>query len=219
MFLLKTYRIETERIVARCYEPSDAKAMSEGILRNVEHLAPWLPWAATQNHDLETVSERIRLFRGNYDIGRDHTMGIWDRQDGSYIGGTGFHLRVGENAYEIGYWIDHRRLRQGLATHVAAALTKVAFVYEGVHRMNIHMHTANLPSKLIPARLGYQLEGRLLQRVPLQSGGYSDIFCYAMLREHFDASDFRDMAVKAFGFDGRPLELLETELPNLKRSE
>lgn len=208
MFLLKSYRIETERIVARCYEPGDAAELSATILRNVTHLAPWLPWAATQNHDLESITERIRLFRGKYDLGQDHVMGVWDRKESRLVGGTGFHIRVGENAYEIGYWIDRDHLRQGLATHVAAALTKVAFEYEGVHRMNIHMQVGNEASKAVPIRLGYRYEGRLLQRVPLQNGGYADIECFAMLREHYDASDWKSMQLTAFGFDGKQLPIM-----------
>ena len=42
--LARTYRIETERLVIRCYEPDDAPKLHEAITRSLDHLRPWLPW-------------------------------------------------------------------------------------------------------------------------------------------------------------------------------
>jgi len=39
------YRIETERLVIRCYEPRDAPLLKEAIDSSLEHLQPWMPWA------------------------------------------------------------------------------------------------------------------------------------------------------------------------------
>lgn len=206
MSLLRIYRLETDRVVLRCYTHEDAPAMSEAILRNHAHLIPWLPWAIKDQHTVPYCLEQIRKFRGNYDLGIDNAMGIFDVRDGRYIGGTGLHPRVGAGAYEIGYWIDQELLGQGFATHVAAALTKAAFEYEGVHRMNIHMQTANSASERIPLRLGYKRDGLIRQRIPTENGQFGDIYAFSMLREEFDASDFKGMPVKAFGFDGKVLD-------------
>ena len=46
--LAKTYRIETERLVIRCYEPGDASKLHEAIIRSLDHLRPWLPWVQPQ---------------------------------------------------------------------------------------------------------------------------------------------------------------------------
>jgi RimJ/RimL family protein N-acetyltransferase len=205
MALLRTYRIETERVVIRCYEPSDAAAMSETILANHEHLIPWMPWAVKGQHTVPFCLELIRSFRGYYDLGKDYRMGVFDRRDGRYIGGTGLHPRVGDGAFEIGYWIDHRVARQEFATHVASALTKTAFEFEGVHRMNIRMQVDNVASQRIPERLGYKREGILRQYIPLGEGKFADVHLFSMLREEFDASDLPQLPVKVFGFDGQAL--------------
>jgi RimJ/RimL family protein N-acetyltransferase len=208
---LRTYRIETERVILRCYEPSDAPAMSETILRNHEHLIRWMPWAVKDQHDVKFCTDLIRKFRGSYDLDKDYAMAVFDIRDGRYIGGTGLHPRVGEGALEIGYWMDERYAGQGFATHIAAALTKVGFEYEGMHRMNIHMQLGNEASERIPMRLGYKREGLLRQWVPLANGSFGDIYYFSMLREEYDASEMKALPVKAFGFDGAQLEIFALE--------
>ncbi len=209
MALLRTYRIETERVILRCYEAADAPAMSEVILRNHDHLNPWMPWAVKDQHTVNFCADLIRTFSGNYHLGIDYPMAMLDARDGRYIGGTGLHARVGLGALEIGYWIDGQYARQGLTTHVAAALTKAAFEYEGVHRMNIHMQVGNIGSERIPQRLGFVREGLMREFNHLSEGKYADIHRFTMLREEYDASDLKSMKLKAFGFDGSEL----TQLP------
>lgn len=203
--LLQTYRIETPRVCIRCYQPDDAEAMSAVILRNSAHLLPWLPWAEEGRHTPEFCRGLLRTFRGQYDLGTDFPMGIWRREDGRYIGGTGLHPRVGEGALEIGYWLDEAVTGQGYATHVAAALTKVCFDYEGLVRVNIHMQVENGASERVPLRLGYKRDGLLRQRIPLGDGRHGDIHYFSMLREDYDASGIAAMELHAFGFAGERL--------------
>jgi RimJ/RimL family protein N-acetyltransferase len=207
MPLVRTYRIETERVIMRPYEPGDAQQMSELILRNHEHLIRWMPWAVKDQHTVPFCLELIRAFRGKYDLGKEYVMAVFDQRDGRFIGGAGFHDRVGEGALEIGYWMDERLAGQGFATHCAAALTKVGFEYEGLNRLNIHMRVGNEPSERIPIRLGYQKEGRLRQRYPVGNGEYEDVYFYSMLREEYDASEIKAMPLRVFGFSGAELDI------------
>jgi hypothetical protein len=43
--LHKTYRIETDRLVIRCYQPSDAAMLLAAITESLDHLRPFMPWA------------------------------------------------------------------------------------------------------------------------------------------------------------------------------
>jgi RimJ/RimL family protein N-acetyltransferase len=205
MPIIKSYRIETERLILRCYAPSDAPAMSEVILRNHAHLHPWMPWAVKDQHTIDFCEDLIRLFRGNFDLGIDQSMGIFLKDSGQYIGGCGLHPRVGPGAFEIGYWVDGAECNKGYAQEAAAGLTKAAFEFEGVHRMNIHMQIGNLPSEAIPPKLGYLKEGTLRQWFPLGEGKFADIHYFSMLREEYDAAALKAMPIKAFGFDGNEL--------------
>ena len=51
--VLKTppYRIVTERLVLRCWEPRDAAALKEAVDASLDHLRPWMPWAQQRAAD------------------------------------------------------------------------------------------------------------------------------------------------------------------------
>ena len=72
--LAKTYKIETERLLIRCYEPSDAKLLKISVDESVAHLLPWMPWAQNEPETIETKMDRPRKFRGQFDLGIDNSM-------------------------------------------------------------------------------------------------------------------------------------------------
>ena len=91
------------------------------------------------------LRRRLRDFRRLFDHGDDWIYGIFTLDGSELIGGGGLHRRVGAEALEIGYWIRASRVRQGLATETAGALTRVAFERCGVIRTEIHVDPANTP--------------------------------------------------------------------------
>jgi RimJ/RimL family protein N-acetyltransferase len=42
--LAKTYRIETKRLVLRCYQPSDAPLLKKSLDDSLPELLPWMHW-------------------------------------------------------------------------------------------------------------------------------------------------------------------------------
>ncbi|MGI8886006.1 MAG: hypothetical protein ACR2G9_03745 [Gaiellaceae bacterium] len=52
------YRIVSERLVIRCWEPLDAPLVKEAIDSSLEHLQPWMPWARAEPQEL---SEKVDL--------------------------------------------------------------------------------------------------------------------------------------------------------------
>lgn len=53
------YRIETKRLVVRCYNPSDAQLLAEAIAASLKHLRPWMPWARDEPESLEDKVKRL----------------------------------------------------------------------------------------------------------------------------------------------------------------
>jgi hypothetical protein len=47
------YRIETERLVVRCYQPSDAQLLADSVAESLEHLKPWMSWAHDEPQPFE----------------------------------------------------------------------------------------------------------------------------------------------------------------------
>src|SRR4051794_9877759 len=64
------YRIETERLVLRCWDPADSDALDEAVAESLDELRPWMPWAADPT--VEPTHEVLRRFRAAFDLGEEH---------------------------------------------------------------------------------------------------------------------------------------------------
>ena len=142
-------------VVIRRYVEDDIPEQVEVINADLDHLAPWMPWA----QEPVTVETQLTWFRDSdkqWDEGTNFVYGVYDPA-GRLVGGTGYHVRNGPGALEIGYWLARIAEGKGLMTRVAAALTEAAATVDGVTRVEIHCDAANVRSAAIPERLGYSL--------------------------------------------------------------
>jgi RimJ/RimL family protein N-acetyltransferase len=200
------YEIFTQRLVIRCYQPQDAPRLKEAIDASLEHLRPWMPWAQHEPEDLQKKIDRIRVWRGYFDLGQDFIYGIFDKAQTRLLGGTGLHTRAGEDAREIGYWIHADFINQGLATEASAALTRVAFEIDQVQRVEIHCDPQNVRSASVPRKLGYTLEGTLRQRSgPFSGGSFVDSMIWSLLKDEYPASPSAQAEIQAFDAIGRQI--------------
>lgn len=198
------YRIETERLVVRCYEPSDARLLMESVQESVEHLKPWMPWAHDEPLPFEQKLRGVRRFRGKFDLQEDYVYGIFNREETRLVGGTGLHTRVGDSQLEIGYWIHKDFINQGLVTESTAALVKVAFEVIHIHRLEIHCDPRNLASAAVPRKLGFTHEGTLRQKTPFLDR-WSDSMVWGLLETEYPHSPSVKAKIKVFDAAGNPL--------------
>src|SRR5512138_848636 len=196
------YRIETQRLVVRCYNPFDALLLAESVTESVEHLRPWMPWAYAEPEPVEEKVKRLKRFRGMFDLGEDFIYGIFNQEETKLLGGTGLHMRLGNRGLEIGYWIHKDYIRQGLTTESTAALIKVAFELIHVHRIEIHCDPANVASAAIPRKLGFTHEGTLRAKT-LFLERWSDSMVWGLLESEYPDSPSSRANVKAFDADGQ----------------
>jgi RimJ/RimL family protein N-acetyltransferase len=201
------YRIETERLVLRCYEPKDAPLLKEAIDSSLDHLRPWMPWARHEPQPLERKVELLRAFRGNFDLGKDFVYGVFEPDESRQLGGAGLHPRGGEGALEIGYFIRADAIGRGLATEVTAVLTRVGFEKCGLLRVDIQVDPANERSLRIPRKLGFVEEGVLRRRLEPHEGGgpWRDSMMFTMLAEELAASACMRYAYRAYDALGAPV--------------
>jgi RimJ/RimL family protein N-acetyltransferase/carbonic anhydrase len=148
-------RIDTPRLVLRAWTVDDVEAMAESITASVEHLRPWMPWAALEPLTLDDRRRLITEWDAAWGAGGDVVYGIF--LDGTPIGGSGLHRRRGPGALEIGYWIRVGYTRQGYAKEVTATLTDLAFTVDGIERVEVHHDRANAASRAVPSALGFDL--------------------------------------------------------------
>lgn len=199
------YRIQTERLVIRCWQPVDAPLLKKAIDESLEHLKPWMPWANQEPQELDAKIALIRQWRGMFDLDQDFVYGIFSQDEQHVLGGTGLHTRVGDRAREIGYWIHQDYINQGLATETSAALTRVAFEIDRVNRVEIHCDPANMRSANVPRKLGYIHEATLRQRVPDTEGRLRDAMIWTLLKQDYPGSPASGAIVHVFDAGGRKL--------------
>ena len=143
----------------RCYTPDDAPLVKDAVDSSLDHLRTFMDWAWARRSRLARTRKRLRAFRDAFRHGDDWIYGLFTPDGSELVGGAGLHRRVGPEALEIGYWIRASRVRQGLATEAAAALTRLAFECCGAIRVEIHVDPANTASLAVADRLGYRPRG------------------------------------------------------------
>jgi RimJ/RimL family protein N-acetyltransferase len=196
------YRIETKRLVVRCYNPSDASMLAESVTESLEHLRAWMPWVYNEPEPIEEKIQRLKIFRGNFDLGQNFTYGIFNPEGTKLLGGTGLHSRLGESELEIGYWIHKDYVNRGLVTESTAALIKVAFELIHIHRLEIHCDPGNSASAAVPRKLGFTHEGTLRAKTRFLDG-WSDSMIWGLLEAEYPDSPSAKAEIKAFDANGQ----------------
>ena len=199
------YRIETERLVIRCYEPRDAPLVKDAIDSSLDHLRAWMPWTENEPQTLEEKTDLLKTFRSQFDLGDNFVMGIFSADESEVLGGTGLHPRLDPGGLEIGYFIRASATRQGYVTESTAALTRVGFEICGADRIEIRIDPENAASLHVPRKLGFVEEATLRRRLPGKAGGPPrDVTMFSMFRDDFDPS----IAPGIRAFDARGKQLL-----------
>jgi RimJ/RimL family protein N-acetyltransferase len=182
------YRIETERLVLRCWAPDDAPLLKEAVDRSLDHLRRFMPWAPDAPEPVETIRERLRGFRSRFDADEDWIMGVFSPDESRVLGGTGLHRRVGPFGLEVGYWIRADETRRGYATEVAAVLTRVALGRCGADRVEIRIEPGNVASLGIPRKLGFREEATLRRRLTSRDGTPRDVIIFTLFADELAGS-------------------------------
>jgi ribosomal-protein-serine acetyltransferase len=185
------HRVETERLVLRCYEPADSQALQVVCAANREHLLPRLAWAEADPQTLDEKLDLVLTFRSNYDSEVNCVMGIFHAETGDLLGGTGFHPGSGHDftkIREIGYWVAQSHEGQGYITEAVKALLVVAFKVLALQNVIIRCEPDNTRSLAIPERLGFVNEGLLRCAVPREDV-YEPAYRYSMLASEYESSD------------------------------
>ena len=197
------YRVETTRLVLRCWSPDDALAVKQAEDESRQHLSTFVLWAAKGPETLDDVVAKLRLFRSWFDTGEDYMYGAFDRESGRIVGGCGIHPRAGAGGIEIGYWVHSGWTRKGVATEMAAALTRAAFEIGKLRFVEIRCARSNVLSAKIPPKLGYRHEATLRDRIELPGGAYDDALVFTMMAREYEASAARTFDATAVAPNNR----------------
>jgi ribosomal-protein-serine acetyltransferase len=140
----------------RRWEPEDAEDVYLAVVQSLDHLRPWMPWAA--GYTRQSAVEFIAACENDWESGAAYNYAIV--ADGKIAGSCGLMARIGPGGLEIGYWVHQGYVRRGLATAAAAVLTDEAFQLPGVDRVEIVHDELNAASAGIPRKLGFTEAGQ-----------------------------------------------------------
>lgn len=197
--------VTTARLVLRSWDPGDAPALKRAVDESLDHLLPWMPWARDEPSPLPEVVARLTRFAAEFQRGEDWVYGIFSREDGRVLGGTGLHPRLEPGALEIGYWIHVGEVGRGFATEAAGALTRVGIEAHGARRVEIRCDPANAPSAAVPRKLGYRHVETLEGHDVTPEGEPRDTMRWVMTAEELSSSPAGRVEVRMHDARGEPL--------------
>jgi len=167
-------------VCLRRWRAGDADVAYRVVMESLEHLRPWMPWAADYDHDqavrFTAQSEEDWASRDAYQYAIT--------SDGVVVGSCGLVRRIGPGGLEIGYWLRPADTGRGLVTAAAAALVREAFALPEVDRVEIIHDLANTRSAGVPRRLGFTEVGRRASRQLPAAPGESGIEVVWRLTRH-----------------------------------
>jgi len=152
------YRIETERLVLRCWNPKDSYLFHEAISSSTDHLRTYMPFIKKEPLEINDRIETLRIFRSNFDNSSDFVFGIFNKAETKVIGSTGLHKKPGKYGFEIGYWIVQNECNNGFATEAVEALLFAGFYVVNIDRIEIFCNPENIYSRNIPEKLMFTHE-------------------------------------------------------------
>jgi ribosomal-protein-serine acetyltransferase len=143
----------------RPLEPYEAATFLALIERERDHFGVWLPWAISIDDEAKAKAFLDRL-ADRQSAGHGRGFAIW--LDGEMVGGLLFRVFNAEAGNcEIGVWLAQHATDQGLITIAANHLIDWAFHERGIHRIEWHAATENMPSIAVAQRLGMSRDGIL----------------------------------------------------------
>lgn len=148
--------LQNAAVELRRWQSADASLCCRLVNESLEHLRPWMAWAAG-DYALADAQEFVQRCEAEWAARTAFNYLIIT--GGCPAGSAGLMARIGRGGLEIGYWVHPAFTGRGVATSAAAALTGAALALDGIEHVEIHHDVANLASGRVPAKLGYSPVG------------------------------------------------------------
>jgi ribosomal-protein-serine acetyltransferase len=168
-------------------EQSDAVDIFKTIDNQREYLGKWLPFVEFTKE----ISDSDSFVASVVNAPEDRFEYVFTiRKGGEFAGLIGFKDtdRLNKKT-EIGYWLSEKYQKQGIVTRSVDKLCDFAFNTQGLNRVQIKCAVGNTPSKNIPKRLGFKLEGIERQGELLTGGVFTDLEIYSKLKSDYSIAN------------------------------
>ena len=192
------YRIETERLVIRCWTPEDAPLLRKTLDECDAHLRPYIPFMKDEPRTLEQTAQWLRGHRASFDTDQLYRYAVFDADEKTLLGENMLLSRVGPGGLEIGYWTHKDAIGKGIASEASCAMIRVAFDIQKMNRLEIMCAPENLASAAIPAKLGFSHEATMKQRAYDSDGAVCDLMIWSLFAAEYASSPAINLAYRAY---------------------
>jgi RimJ/RimL family protein N-acetyltransferase len=176
--------IDTRRLHLRVPRAGDGAALYAAIVESLPELRRFLaslPWVAAEPSP-EASEAWCRNAAANFLARRDLPFLMFEREGGALVGATGLHRTVWETPRtEIGYWCRTTCAGRGYVSEAVAAVARYAHENLRAVRVEIVTDEANLASRRVAERCGFELEGVLRHERRAPDGSLRNTCIYARL--------------------------------------
>lgn len=164
--------LQTERLRLRRMRLSDAEAIFD--YAKFPRVAAYTAWP--HHHSLSDTQQFLREWTAGYARGEVRDWALVRKDDDGMVGTGGFtRFDPVSGTGEIGYAINPRFWRQGLATEAVQRIVTWGFVFEDLRRIVAHCMPGNTASIRVLEKNGFHLDGVL--RGALRREGISVNLC------------------------------------------
>lgn len=197
------WRVETDRLLLRCWEQTDAPHAQPVMARSDAHLRRFVPMTSPHPRTLDETREWLEEPRRQFEADEHYRYVVFDRP-GALVGEVLLLDREQTGAREIGYWIDVEQCRKGYATEAAAVMVALAFELDGVDEVFLNCAPRNLGSVGVARNLGFEHVSTRTRTDPV-SPDDRESMRWLLTREAYTGSLAARLALRGWDADGQLL--------------
>lgn len=148
-----------------------------------EYLEQWLPFVPFT----KTINDSLAFVQSVLDAAPNQAELVFTiRYNNAFAGLIGFKDTDRANRKtEIGYWLSEPLQGKGIVMRSVKALVRFAFDEVDTNRIQVRCAVGNTPSKRIPQRLGFALEGIERDGELLANGLFTDLEVYSLTNSDY----------------------------------
>jgi len=162
---------------------SHAAALFQVVNENRAYLSKWLEWVQ-YTQEVKDTEEFTRKSLASNEKGEQ--LGTTIFRGEKIVGKIGFvELNHKYRNGEIGYWLSAAEQGKGIMTQAVKVLMKYGFEELNLNRIVIGAISENWPSRNIPERLGFQLEGTFREN-RFYRGQFWNTVIYGKLKKEWE---------------------------------
>ena len=177
-----TCRIESERLLLRRFELSDAPAMFANWASDAT-TAQWMSWNV--HPSVSYTAEVVSGITVCYSNPAFYNWVIEVRETGEIIGSIALAVNEYDEAAELSYCIGSRFRNHGYMTEAVGLVIRFCFTEVGFHKILACYSAENVASGRVMQKNRMIFEGRLREQHQCHDGTFSDLLYYGILSNEY----------------------------------